>query len=144
MYNNPFKEKKSTAHSYFIKTVTTTAIVLLVFAWALDIKLSVDYPNDSHAEYIFAIILFTLSISFLIISVAMCVLLKDHFPEYYEEHKCLLICASIGLSFPIFIYSLCDMYRHFFWDDSILVGNVNQTIWDCFSIPLCFILPMCF
>ena len=84
-----------------------------------------------------------LSLFFLILSIFLLCRLKRYFKEFYNEHWCLLVLATIGLSFPIMCRGIFDTIRGF--DKKVekvltlhenLFNSLNMILWNL--VPIVF------
>ena len=89
------------------------------------------------------IIFITLGLLFAISGLATNMRLKRYFGDFYKEHKCMLVFATMGLSVPLIFRGTLDLLRYYdkdieklIHDEPALYSSMLLVVGD--MIPLAF------
>jgi len=117
-----------------------------IVAYTLFIFFAVERTAKTVVEVILIMtgVGFTLlSLFFLILSIFLLCRLKKYFGEFYKEHWCLLVLATVGLSFPLMFRGIFDTIRGF--DKEVRESiNLHENLFNSLDMILWNLIPIAF
>lgn len=106
---NEMKKMKRRLKIVNYSLVVITAIFVSIFLYyTIDGCITSDLANLAPINNVISFMYCFLGITFFAVGLTMIILLRNHFPEFYKNYRCLLWLATILLTLPLFIRTLKD------------------------------------
>ena len=102
------KEKKQ-----FLDLITCAIIIILFVIIGMIIYQGISKEVYEFLGLFFGFLFMTLGFAFLVSGILTNMRLSKYFNEFYNENKCSLIGATLGLSLPLLLRGFLDWLRHY-------------------------------